>query len=113
MRRALSVSFRPVVCFAEHFAIFEGCISAFAPGCYVVGLHVLQCPNLCAVCAVPDGTMRAVGDTCLPRSFRLHSIDLAFCSLIEDALFQQFEVRTSTQDEFEDARAVFDIRVSI
>jgi hypothetical protein len=30
----------PVVGFAEHLAIFEGCCAAFAPGGYVVGIHI-------------------------------------------------------------------------
>ena len=78
---------------AKHLAVCNICATAFAPGCYVVGLHVLQCPNLCAVRAVPDGTMRAVGDACLPRTFRLHSPSVvnAFLYVL---LSRPFGVRT-------------------
>ena len=29
-----------IVGFAKHLAVFEGCCAAFAPGCYVVGIHI-------------------------------------------------------------------------
>ena len=51
----LSVSFCPIMSFAQHLAVTDIGCTAFAPGRYVVGIHVLQVPNLGMVGIVANG----------------------------------------------------------
>lgn len=42
---SLSVAFCAVVGFAEHFTVSGGSFAAFAPGAYVIGVHVVVWPD--------------------------------------------------------------------
>src|SRR3989344_8413028 len=56
----LPISFCPVVCFAQHLAVFDRSRSALAPSRYMVGVHFAQTPNFTLVGVMTNGAMRAV-----------------------------------------------------
>jgi hypothetical protein len=64
----LSISFCSIMCLAEHLAIVDGRFAAFAPGRYVVGIHLFQLPDTMRVLIVTDCTIRTIADALSLRS---------------------------------------------
>ena len=71
------------MCLAEHLAIVDGRFAAFAPGRYVVGIHLFQLPDTMRVLIVTDCAVRTVADTLSLGLIRLLLIHLTHGGLIE------------------------------
>ena len=64
---------------AEHLTVLNSGLTALAPCCHMVCVHVLQCPYLCLVGIVANGTIRTVALAFFLGFLRLLVIDNALC----------------------------------
>ena len=94
------------MCLAEHLAIVDGRFAAFAPGRYVVGIHLFQLPDTMRVLIVTDCTVRTVTDTLSLGLIRLLLIHLTHGRLIEQTDIQQARFLTTAQHKLKDALMV-------
>jgi hypothetical protein len=99
--------------FAEHLAVVGCCCAAFAPGGYVVGIHIGQFIEPGFVGIVAKGAKRTVGGGVGFVFGGLLGVNGFFGCFVKNPDIKQFSVHGTAEDIFKNAFSVFYVFSSV
>ena len=91
---------------AKHLTVLYGGVTAFAPRCHMVGIHLVKLPDAMVVIVVTNGAIRAIRHSFFLCLCGLLLIHLPHRGLVKDSNIKQFCVFAVAKHILKDATMI-------